>query len=241
MRLHLSEVPGYLVHGRDGNLGAVTDLYFDDVYWRVRYLSVTGGDKTGPRSFLFAPGMISRIDREIGWIALLVKAAAVCESPEVPAGRNSAWKEESCQRDYYGMPYCWPSMASSGQVAQFHAAGSQRLHSLKQVLGNRVLAGEGDEDIGPLTDLVVDDHTWEVQGIEVEAGRWLPTGRVWISAAGIRQVRGSSKQVVLGLPLDALLTSPTADRPGRLAQACAPSPWSATYCAGQLQDGGSVT
>ena len=64
----LSEVPGYRVHGRDGSLGVVTDLYVDDADWHVRYLAVTGGEKTGPGRFLLAPAMIRRIDKiDRGW------------------------------------------------------------------------------------------------------------------------------------------------------------------------------
>ena len=44
----LSDISGYSVHARDGDLGTVRDMYFDDVDWRVRYLAVSGGGKTGP-------------------------------------------------------------------------------------------------------------------------------------------------------------------------------------------------
>lgn len=238
MQWNLSEVLGYRVHGRDGSLGTVTDLYFDDNDWVVRYLVIIGDDPKVPRRFLLAPERIGRIDREIGWLSVFVSTATVRDSPPAATGRHLFWSEEHGLRAYDGLSGHWPERVPAAQGVR---SGLSQLHSLGSILGSRVLAGENEENIGLLLDLVFDDCRWAVHSLEVDASCWLPAGRVWIRSSGIRQVRGSSKQVVLGLPLDALLTSPTDDRPGLLAQAWVPSPWSATYCAGQLQEGGAVT
>jgi hypothetical protein len=238
MQWNLSEVLGYRVNARNGRLGFVTDLYVDDIYWEVRYLVVTGDEQAGARKFLLAPEMISRIDREIGWLSVFVSTAMVRDSPPAATGRHLFWSEEHGLRAYDGLSGHWPEQVPAAQGVR---SGLSQLHSLCSILGSRVLAGDNEEDIGPLLDLVFDDSRWAVHSLEVDASCWLPAGRFWIRSSGIRQVRGSSKQVVLGLPLDALLTSPTDDQPGLLAQAWAPSPWRATYCAGQLQEGGAVT
>ena len=76
MRWSLSEVVGYCVHGRDGSLGTVRDVYFDDVAWQVRYLAVTGeGGKPEASRFLLAPEVISSIDREFGLINVFLRIA----------------------------------------------------------------------------------------------------------------------------------------------------------------------
>jgi hypothetical protein len=42
MEAELSALLNFRVHARDGSLGTVRDLYFDDARWTVRYLAVRG-------------------------------------------------------------------------------------------------------------------------------------------------------------------------------------------------------
>ncbi len=48
---HAKDLLGYSVRAKDGKIGEVTDLYFDDERWTVRYVIVdTGGWLTGRRA-----------------------------------------------------------------------------------------------------------------------------------------------------------------------------------------------
>jgi hypothetical protein len=209
MNWALSDISGYSVHARDGSLGVVRDMYFDDVDWMVRYLVVSGGDRSGPGRFLLAPEVISRTDREFGLISVFLRTAAVHDSPMVAAERNLPRQDERRLREYYGWPNYWPAPASAERFSQAQAAGSPRLQSLEAVLGYRVLAG--GEDLGPLLDLIVDDHTWKIHCLEVDASSWLPGGRAWVRPDCIQQVRGAKKQITLTILRDAVLASPQPD------------------------------
>ncbi len=192
MRWTLSEISGYSIHGRDGKLGRVLDTYFDDVQWTVRYLAVSGATPDTPRTFLLAPEVISSTDREFGLISVFLRTAAVHNSPAVSVNKTIPRQEESRLRAYYGWPNYWPAQSAAAQTT-----ADPRLLSLEEIMGYRVLAGE--EDIGPLIDLVIDDHTWQIHFLEVDASRWLPAGRVWIRADCIRQLRAAKKQIALNI------------------------------------------
>lgn len=205
----LSDISGYAVQARDGSLGIVRDMYFDDVEWRVRYLAVSGGSKSGAGRYLLAPEVISRTDREFGSISVFLRIAAVHDSPIIAATRNLPRQDERRLREYYGWPDYWPALPEAEQDAQELATGNPHLHSLEEVLGYRLLAG-GD-DLGPLIDLIVDEHTWKIHCLEVDASSWLPAGRAWLRADCIQHVRGARKQIALNLCRDAALVSPQPD------------------------------
>jgi uncharacterized protein YrrD len=209
MQWALSEISGYSVHARDGSLGIVQDMYFDDVDWRVRYLAVSGGVRSGPGKFLLAPEVISSTDREFGLISVFLRTAAVHESPMIAAERNIPRQEECRLREYYGWPNYWPAPMSAEQLAHAQAAGSPRLHSLEDVLGYRILAD--GEDLGPLIDLIVDDHTWKIHCLEMDASSWLPGGRAWVRCDSIQQLCENKKQIALTIRRDAVLAGQQPD------------------------------
>ena len=203
MRWALSDASGYCVHARDGSLGTVTDIYFDDVNWMVRYLAVSGGNEiAGQRNFLLAPEVINSIDREVGWIFVFLRTATVHNSPEISTEKNITQQKEHKLRTYYGWPNYWPNLSSTEPSTPPQMAGKPRLHSLTGALGYRVLAD--GEEIGGLTDIIVDDHTWKINGLEVDTTRWLPVGRVWLRSDCIRHWDDKQHQVALTLPRSAI-------------------------------------
>lgn len=230
MRWELSEIWSYRVHARDGSLGSVSDLYFDDAYWKVRYLVVTGASgQTRPQQRLLAPEAISRTDRECGLISMALRQAAVHGSPAVAAARTLPRQEESKLRAYYGLPDYWPEQTAPDREAIRPSADGTRLYSLGAVLGYHVYAGR--DDIGCLCDLVIDDRTWAIQSLEVTASSWLPTQRLWIQPACIQQVREFQQQIVLTIPRAAIMSSLTAELPQQMVtRVCAP--WAAQCQAG---------
>ena len=203
MRWALSEISGYCLHGRDGSLGTVCDTYFDDEHWVVRYLAVRGHEHAKPRSFLLAPEAICSTDREFGLISVALRTAAVYNSPSISAPLNLLRAEEARLREYFGWPNYWADAAPSVQTPH--------LHSLEEILGYRVLAG--GEDIGPLLDLIIDDHTWQIHFLELDASNWLPAGRIWIRSDCIQLVRKASNQINLNRSRAAVLDSLKPDQP----------------------------
>ncbi len=52
MFMNLRDIEGYRLSARDGEIGHVTDLYFDDECWAVRYLVVATGSWLPPRAVI---------------------------------------------------------------------------------------------------------------------------------------------------------------------------------------------
>jgi len=231
----LSDISGYTVHARDGNLGTVQDMYFDDVDWRVRYLAVNGSAKVGPGKFLLAPEVISSTDREFGLISVFLRTAAVHDSPTVAVERLLPRQEEHRLRAYYGWPNYWPTPSAAEQDTPGQAGGNPHLYSMEEVLGYRLLAG--GEDIGFLMDLIVDDHTWQIHCLELDASSWLPAGRAWVRPACIQQLHGARRQIALTIRRNAVMDSPYSYPPQLCTTAGAVAPQDGTPGSNSLHEG----
>lgn len=209
MQAELTELLLFRVYAEQEALGHVTDVYFDDAGWRVRYLAVTSeAGNSGLRQFLLAPEAIGGIDRHRGLISVVSRQAAVYSRPVVAAARNISRQEEGRVRAHYGLPNYWPNAATPETDVRAPAAVRTHLHRLGAVLGYRVVVGQ--DDIGSLINLAMEDGTWEIQNLEVDASNWLPAGRIWVRAACIQWMRELEHEIVLTMPRAAAVQRPNA-------------------------------
>ena len=120
MLIHASAIKGYAIAASDGEIGTVSDLLFDDVSWRVRWLVVETGTWLAGRKVLLPASTLGHADairREF--------------RPQDPAG-------EADQAASQGQPQ------RRHRAAGFSASGEQHLRPLWLVplLGLRALHGQ---------------------------------------------------------------------------------------------------
>lgn len=87
------EVCGYRLHGKDGEVGHVEDLIFEDKNWAVRYLVVATGHWLSGKRVLVAPPWITEVNWERSSVAVDLHRAAVQQAPEYD-------KDAPITRDY---------------------------------------------------------------------------------------------------------------------------------------------
>ena len=96
-----AEVRGYVFHARDGSIGEVEDLLFDDRGWAVRYLVVDTRKWLPGRRVLIDPQWIERIEWPAGEVYVNATRQAVESSPEYdPSMTLSSDYEERLRRHY---------------------------------------------------------------------------------------------------------------------------------------------
>ena len=83
MLRQFSDIKNFALAARDGEIGKVKELYFDDQTWVVRYIVVdTGGWLTG-RRVLLAPRSFGAIDDEAQLIAVRLTKEQIEKSPPI--------------------------------------------------------------------------------------------------------------------------------------------------------------
>ena len=210
----IRDMRGDRIVARDGEVGAVSDVYFDDERWGVRYLAVDARVFDGGRQVLIPPSSIDRersSERSI-CVDLTREQLKRCPDANGPGGGRQVPRSfEMALARYYGFPYYWigpelwgpasrPVDAEEARGAgrstalemQEHAeandeeAGRSHLRSGGDVVGYRLETSDGA--IGQIQDVLFDDDTWSVAHLVVDTGEWLPGRKVLLSPALVKGV-----------------------------------------------------
>jgi len=70
------------VRATDGDIGKITDCYFEDDNWVVRYLVIDTGSWLSGRKVAISPISVGRLDLDSNLVHLNIERARVKGSPE---------------------------------------------------------------------------------------------------------------------------------------------------------------
>lgn len=104
----LTALRKFHVHAADGDIGEVTDGYFDDERWVIRYLVVNTGSWLNGREVLISPYSIARIDDAASAIVTQLTRKQVESSPSIDTAKPISRQQEESYLSYFGYPIYWP-------------------------------------------------------------------------------------------------------------------------------------
>jgi hypothetical protein len=212
---------GFSVHAKDGELGVVEDLCFDDEAWGVRYFVVETGGWMGGRPVLISPISVTETDWEAKRLHVSLTKEQVMNSPPIDTHKPVSRQHEATYMSYYGYPYYWggPMMWGPGYLpaalAIPTAAGARpaekespdsHLRSASAVEGYSIVAKDGE--IGHVKGFLVDDSAWAIRYMEVATKNWWPGRKVLVSPAWIDQVSWVRSTVSVDLTREAIRSAP---------------------------------
>lgn len=219
---------GFELRARDGQIGRVTDLLFDDRGWTIRYLVVETGTWLDQREVVIAPATVRKLDEETRTLAVDLTQEQVRQSPRIDPQQPISREQEIGLVQYYNWPIYWgaagfsdpllfapppyfPDPALSRRADRTRAALDQPHHirSADDVRGHRIEATDGE--IGHVDDFLIDEASWEIGYIVVDTRNWWPGKRVLVSPDWIFEVGWDEAKVYVDLTRDAIKRSPPCD------------------------------
>jgi hypothetical protein len=223
---------GFSIGAKDGAIGGVSEFYFDDEKWTIRYLVADTGWLTGSK-VLISPVSIDIVD----WIGKKIDVALTKEqvenSPSIDTDKPVSRQWEESYSNYYHYPYYWagpglwgPAMfphgivapeglipesaaaADTGSAVERSDAESNNVHlrSTKEVAGYYIEANDGD--LGHVEDFIVDDENWTIRYLVVDTRNWWPGKKVLISPDWVSDVVRSDSRVFVDLSQEQIKSSP---------------------------------
>jgi hypothetical protein len=214
----LKELESYEIGASEGSIGCVKAFYFDDIDWIIRYLYLDAGTWLSSQRVLLSPESIRREILEQKGLLVTGAGEPGGKISDLDADESNRQREEMPYLGYYGYRYHWtgkglrgesdyPGMlikgvgygdsggeyrpaqdAHDGQVSDDAGfkRGDPRLQNARRIVGYRVQASDGD--LGRVQELLIDDKTWAIRFMVVEAGDWWRGHRLliaphWIHAA----------------------------------------------------------
>ncbi len=219
----IKELRGKRLHASDGDIGHVTDVYFDDHTWAVRYLVVNTGSWLAERLVLLAPRALGTLQDD--GLRVNLTRAQIEKSPPVDTHKPVSRQYEIEYYQYYGWPIYWeggPVAAMTGYpvvapapVEQLqeektpgghHRRLDHHLQSAQAVHGYQIDAKDGT--LGHAADFLVDLHAWEIRDLLVASGTWFGGREMVIPIKHVESLSYEGAKVTVSLTKAAILAAP---------------------------------
>ncbi len=240
MLRNMKDIEGFAISATDGLLGKVSDFYFDDESWVVRYFVVDTGERHAIRRTLISP-MAMGIPN---WSDKLIPAALTQEqvknAPDIDTDKPVSRQHEMGYLGYYGYPNYWgggglwgagmyPDVLQGGfnrsaadrgnhppRRLPGHAKASAKVRPddlhLRSANGvMRYYVHATDGDIGHVQGLLVEEQTWAIRYIIVNTSNWWLGHEVLIAPEWIEDVYWADSKLVIGLTRESVRTAPAYD------------------------------
>jgi len=197
----------------DGDIGHISDFYFDDQNWVVRYLVVNTGSWLTGRLVLLTPHSFGSFGVTEKTLRINLHKNQVKNSPPVEMHKPVSRQYEAEYYRYYGLPSYWAGGALWGATAYpivplstddphetrllYHHRDDKHLQSTNALVGYQLLTDDGP--IGHVRGFLVDDRNWEISQIVVETGHWYAGKEILVSPSKVLGISYEGSQIKVSL------------------------------------------
>ncbi len=237
----MQDLKGYTIAATDGPIGHVTDFYFDDERWVIRYLVVECGSWLSSRKVLISPISIGHPDWATRSLPVAISRKQVQGSPDLDTDRPVSRQQEIDYLGYYDYPYYWegaglwgggaypdmmmPATTATSAVSRPLLPPGARDSALAEVGRHEhddphlrsCLAVTGHEaraldgDIGHVSGFLVDEQSWAIRYLVVDTSNWWLGHKVLVPPQWVTEVNWPKRQVSVHLNRDAVKFAPPYD------------------------------
>ncbi len=221
MLLKANTLKGFKLDSLDGEIGTVSEFYFDDRHWTIRYLVADTGGWLSGRQVLLSPYSLVGAVKEDKAIAVNLTQEQIQDSPSLNSDKPVSRQFEMDYHGYYGWPMYWggpmmwgaypylvrdPNQWNTPTETETEKSWDPHLRSTDAVTGHHIQATDGE--IGHVVDFILDDETWAIRYLVVDTRNWWPGKKVLISPQWIERVSWSELKVFVNLSREAVKASP---------------------------------
>ncbi len=216
---NLTQLSEYFLHARDGEIGRLKEVFFDDQYWSVRYFIVHTGNWLLGKDVLITPSMVNVIDEEKEYIDVDLTQEQIENSPAVDTSLPISRHYENDYFGHYGLNPYWldspfpeelPELSPAPAEQQPREPDQPHLRSSRVVTGYRIHAQDGE--IGHVEDFILDDGDWSIRYLEINTHNWLPGKHVLVAPIWIHFIDWRKQEVTVNLTRQAIASAPAYDK-----------------------------
>jgi sporulation protein YlmC with PRC-barrel domain len=209
------------IRAKDGQIGFLEQVFFDDEKRAIRYLVVDADQHLEDKRVLISPIAVEGLDVTSNSLLVRLTREQVLHSPDIDTEKPVSRQKELEYNLYYGFATYWggpglwgPAPLPRGLFSARAAAdktprqesGDPHLRSSREVIGYRVQAADGR--IGHIEDFIFDLADWSIQFIEVDARNWIGGKKVLVDPRWVQRVNWPERKVHLDLFLEAIKSAP---------------------------------
>lgn len=200
------ELRGFAIRATDGRIGTVSDLYFDDNRWRIRYCVVDTGQWLAGRYVLIGARRLSVVDANIRSLWVRLSKAEIRRSPKADTDKPVSQQRGTPLISSVSRLVPWLDRGRFKADSPI-AANDRHLRSCDAVLGHRLAAVDGK--IGRVDDFLIDDQGWIVRQLVVDARDHAPApSRVLVAPPAVTNISWPQAAVSVNMTRNAVATAP---------------------------------
>lgn len=195
MLRRLSELHGYTIRAVDSDIGQVSEIYFDDKFWMIRYLEVDTAVWLPGRRVLISPAALAQPCWTTHTLCVRLTKKQVAESPLVTSEQPVDRQVEDELHRYYGWPRYWADrpLSPSPYFLKTNEIDEPNLCSSQEVVGYQLQAI--DDKIGQVKDFIVQDRGWVIRYVIIDGCQKLLGKKVLIPTDWIEGINWIEQQV----------------------------------------------
>ena len=213
MLQNIKELYGNKLAASDGDIGQVMDFYFDDKTWVIRYLVADTGSWLTGRLVLLSPHAFGKLDLVENTLQVKLHKKQIENSPSIESHKPVSRQYEIEYYRYYGWPAYWDGSAMWGlggfpvvmppskdeleAQQKYHHRDDKHLRSTNAVNGYHIHTPDGP--IGHVTGFLVDDRSWAIRELVVEAGHWYAGKEILIAPNDVERISYEDSTVFVNL------------------------------------------
>ncbi|MBD3232285.1 MAG: hypothetical protein GF315_01030 [candidate division Zixibacteria bacterium] len=195
---HTNKILDKSVKAIDGNIGFIRELYFDINDLILRYLLVDMENWLTDRKILITPESFRSINWDQGEITINLKRADIENSPIIRLDEPVTRAHEKQLREFYKFPFYWSSQDEVETGSYLISEEEFRMVDVQLI----------DGKLGKVQDVIVDDDTWKIKFIIVDAdaievGRRTPIPSDWLD-----RIDHEANTVYVDLKMENVETAP---------------------------------
>lgn len=213
MLQNIKELYGNKLAASDGDIGHVKDFYFDDKTWVIRYLVADTGSWMTGRLVLLSPHAFGKLDQKEKTLHVSLSRRQIENSPSIESHQPVSRQYEVDYYRYYGWPAYWsgdamwglggypvmlaPAPEEMAASPRHHHRADKHLQSTHAVNGYHIHTVDGP--IGHVTGFMVDDRSWAIRELVVEAGHWYSGKEILVTPGDIERISYEESTVYVNL------------------------------------------
>jgi sporulation protein YlmC with PRC-barrel domain len=223
----IRQLYGNKLGASDGEVGHVSDFYFDDESWVVRYVVADTGSWLPGRQVLISPLAIGDFHRTGKILSLSLSKKQIEDSPAIESHKPVSRQYEEEYHRYFGWPFYWegnglwgrsefpilsvpPKMTLDKKAVapdRKSEAADAHLRSAQAVNGYHIKANDGI--VGHVCDFIMDDKSWAICQLVVKTGHRFTGKEVQIPVGKVDRISYGDSTVFVNFNMEAIEQSST--------------------------------
>lgn len=219
----ISELTGYQLHAKDGTIGSIDDLLFDDRNFNLRWVVVDTGTWLPGRRVLLPPSALEAPDKTKLEYFTDLSRDQIEAAPGLETDKPVSRQLELDIFDHYSWDAYWygsygaplptdvgapapPVNRGQSKISQENTDDDPHLRSMNEVIEYYVEATDGN--IGHIEDFLIDEDDWTIRYLLVDTKNWWPGKMVLASPDWLTDIAWTDQKVFVDVTRDKVKSAP---------------------------------